>query len=64
MTAAEIAKHFVSARQRGQHLAHYPGTAPDTLVSAYAVQDAAIAASDRPVVGWKVGRIFPPLSDH
>jgi 2-keto-4-pentenoate hydratase len=64
MTAAEIAKHFVSARQRGQHLAHYPGTAPDTLASAYAVQDAAIAASDRPVIGWKVGRIFPPLSDH
>lgn len=63
MTAAEIAKHFVSARQRGQNLPHYPGTAPDTLASAYAVQDAAIAACDRRVIGWKVGRIFPPLSD-
>ncbi len=63
MTAAEIAKHFVSARQCGQNLPHYPGTAPDTLASAYAVQDAAIAACDRRVIGWKVGRIFPPLSD-
>lgn len=63
MTAAEIAKHFVLARQRGQHFTHYPGRAPDTLASAYAVQDAAIAAFDQPVIGWKVGRIFPPLSD-
>ena len=63
MTAAEIANHFVAARQCGQNLAHYPGTAPDTLASAYAVQDAAIEAFDRPVIGWKVGRIFPPLSD-
>lgn len=63
MTAAEIANHFVEARQRGQHLADYPGAVPDTLVSAYAIQDAAIKAFARPIVGWKVGRIFPPLSD-
>ncbi|MFN3619560.1 2-keto-4-pentenoate hydratase [Sphingorhabdus sp.] len=63
MTAAEIANHFVAARQRGQHLADYPGTVPDTLAAAYAVQDAAIAAFALPVLGWKVGRIFPPLSD-
>lgn len=63
MTAADTANQFVEARQRGQHLTDYPGTVPDTLASAYAVQDAAIKAFDRYVVGWKVGRIFPPLSD-
>lgn len=34
---------------------------PSSLNEAYAVQDAAIAAWDRPVIGWKVGRVPPPL---
>lgn len=63
MIAAEIASQFVAARRVGRHLPEYPGPLPESLSAAYAVQDAAIGFIDKPVVGWKVGRIFPPLSD-
>ena len=56
----EIARAFVTARAAGTALPAYPGTAPERLDAAYAVQDAAIALADRPVAGWKVGRINPP----
>jgi 2-keto-4-pentenoate hydratase len=61
---AAIAGRFLAARRAAGGLADYPGDFPDTLDEAYAVQDRAIAAWGRPVVGWKVGRINPPLSDR
>lgn len=64
MIAAEIANQFVTARLGGRHLPEYPGPLPESLSAAYAVQDAAIGFVGTPVVGWKVGRIFPPLSDR
>ena len=63
MIAAEIANQFVTARRVGRHLSAYPGPLPESLSAAYAVQDAAISFLEKPVIGWKVGRIFPPLSD-
>ncbi len=56
-----IAQSFVTARASGTALPDYPGDRPNALAQAYAVQDAAIALSDRPVGGWKVGRINPPI---
>ncbi|MFN3451764.1 MAG: 2-keto-4-pentenoate hydratase [Sphingorhabdus sp.] len=63
MIAEDIANRFVAARRRGRHLPEYPGPVPDSLSAAYAVQDAAIHATGQSVIGWKVGRIFPPLSE-
>ncbi len=60
----KIAGRFLAARRSAGGLAGYPGDFPDTLDEAYAVQDQAIAAWGRPVIGWKVGRINPPLSDR
>jgi len=62
--AAEIAARFLAARRAGRGLAAYPGELPDTLDQAYAIQDRAIAAWGKPVIGWKVGRINPPLSER
>ena len=62
--AAEIAGRFLSARRSAGGLADYPGDFPGTLDEAYAIQDAAIAAWGKPVIGWKVGRVLPPLSDR
>src|SRR5688500_18134893 len=59
-----IADRFLSARRAAGGLAAYPGVFPATLDEAYAIQDEAIALWDRPVIGWKVGRINPPLADH
>ena len=58
----EIAERFLSARRAADGLDDYPGEFPATLDDAYAIQDAAIARWARPVIGWKVGRIQPPLS--
>jgi 2-keto-4-pentenoate hydratase len=62
--ATAIAGRFLSARRAAAGLAEYPGEFPETLEQAYAVQDAAIAAWGRSVVGWKVGRINPSLSER
>jgi 2-keto-4-pentenoate hydratase len=59
--AATIADRFLAARRCAAGLDGYPGRFPESLEAAYAVQDAALAAWDRPVLGWKVGRINPPL---
>ena len=58
---ARIARSFVHARAAGVALPDYPGERPDRLADGYAVQDAAIALADRPIGGWKVGRINPPI---
>jgi 2-keto-4-pentenoate hydratase len=62
--ADAIAERFLSARRAATGLADYPGLLPATLDEAYAVQDAAIARWAKPVIGWKVGRIVPPLSER
>jgi 2-keto-4-pentenoate hydratase len=62
--SALIAGRFLSARRSATGLADYPGVLPHTLDEAYAVQDAAIASWGKPVVGWKVGRVVPPLPDR
>lgn len=59
--ALRIAQAFVAARRDAYGLPDYPGTAPDTLAQAYAIQRNAISLWGEPVAGWKVGRINPPL---
>ena len=58
---ARIAHGFVAARRDATALREFPGTIPAAIAEAYAVQDAAIALTDRAIAGWKVGRINPPL---
>ena len=58
---AIVAGRFRAARRAAGGLPNYPGEFPDTLDAAYRIQDAAIAAWGKPVLGWKVGRINPPL---
>ena len=58
---ADIAGRFLAARRAASGLSDYPGMLPETLDAAYRVQDAAIAAWNQPIIGWKVGRINPPL---
>ena len=60
--AATIAGRFLAARRSAAGLGAYPGALPESLDAAYRIQDEAIAAWDRPVVGWKVGRINEPLA--
>ena len=55
-----IAHAFVEARRAGRALAGYPGVQPDSLESAYLIQDEAIALWPDRVAGWKLGRINPP----
>ncbi len=58
---SRIAGRFLAARRAATGLDDYPGDFPATLDDAYAIQDAAIAAWGRPVIGWKVGRVAEPL---
>ena len=58
-----IAHAFVTARQQGRSLPDFPGTIPEDLVTAYQVQDQAIALWNDEVVGWKVGYIAAERRD-
>jgi 2-keto-4-pentenoate hydratase len=58
-----IARSFVDARRSGASLPDFPGEIPEDLVTAYRVQDLAIARWDDAVVGWKVGFIAPERRD-
>lgn len=60
----DIADAFVEARRTGKAITEYPGQRPTDLVSAYAIQDAALSVWDRKVGGWKVGKINPPTDDQ
>jgi 2-keto-4-pentenoate hydratase len=62
--AAAIAGRFLSARRAASGLEDYPGELPETLDEAYRIQDEAIAAWDKRIVGWKVGRINGPLVER
>jgi 2-keto-4-pentenoate hydratase len=57
----ETAEGFVRARKNDSPLAEYPGQRPSSLTQAYAVQDAALSIWNKPIGGWKVGKINPPL---
>lgn len=61
---ATIAGRFLAARRSASGLGGYPGELPPSLEAAYRIQDEAIAAWGRKPVGWKVGRVNPPLSDE
>ena len=58
--ARDIAGAFVAARRGRTAISEYPGHPPADLAGAYAIQDCALALWERPVGGWKVGRINPP----
>lgn len=60
---ATIADSFVAARRQGRALPGFPGEIPADLVTAYRVQDFAIAQWPDRVVGWKVGYIAPERRD-
>lgn len=60
---AAIAERFTAARSRGKAVDAFPGAIPDDLVTAYRVQDAAIARWPDTVVGWKVGYIAAERRD-
>ncbi|WP_211365689.1 2-keto-4-pentenoate hydratase [Pseudoxanthomonas suwonensis] len=60
---AAIAERFTTARSRGASLPAFPGDIPADLMTAYRVQDAAIARWPDRVVGWKVGYIAPERRD-
>jgi 2-keto-4-pentenoate hydratase len=62
--AAAIAERFVAARRSASGLDSYPGEFPPTLDKAYEIQDRAIAAWGRTVIGWKVGRVNPPYEQR
>ncbi len=57
----EVARRFVEARLNARALPDFPGQIPGTLDEAYAIQDIAISLYPDDVIGWKVGRIPPPL---
>lgn len=58
---ADTARAFVEARLAAQALPGYPGAVPETLADGYAIQEIALGLYPGEVVGWKVGRIPPPL---
>lgn len=60
---AAIAESFVGARRQGRALPGFPGDIPDDLITAYRVQDLAIAQWPDEVVGWKVGFIAAERRD-
>ncbi|QHL91917.1 2-keto-4-pentenoate hydratase [Sphingomonas changnyeongensis] len=60
---AGIAGRFLAARRAAVPLADYPGCAPGDLAEAYRIQDHAISGWGRDVIGWKVGRVMPPVSE-
>lgn len=62
--AAAIAGRFLASRRAAGGLTAYPGALPETLDAAYRIQDEAIVAWGKPVIGWKVGRINPPLAER
>jgi 2-keto-4-pentenoate hydratase len=59
MSLKEIAQNFVSARRAARALSDYPGQIPAVLTDSYAIQEEAIRLWDRPVIGWKIGRLAP-----
>lgn len=63
MSIERQAARFVEARRAASGFPEYPGALPADLDQAYAVQAAEIGQWTDPIVGWKVGRIAPPLAE-
>jgi 2-keto-4-pentenoate hydratase len=61
---ADIAARFLTARRQASGLADYPGAMPLSLDEAYSIQNHAIAAWNRSIVGWKVGRVQEPFASR
>jgi 2-keto-4-pentenoate hydratase len=59
MTFDDIATRFVTARRSATALEGYPGDIPSKLEESYAIQERAIKLWNRPVIGWKIGRLAP-----
>ncbi len=59
MTIDDIANRFVTARRSASALDGYPGEIPSRLSDSYAIQERAIALWNKPVIGWKIGRLAP-----
>ena len=57
--ALQIARAFVSARDRAMPLHDFPGPLPADMRFAYSVQEAAIGLKPNTVAGWKVGLVPP-----
>lgn len=55
----DIADRFVTARKSAKALDGYPGDIPARLEDSYAIQEAAIRKWNKPVIGWKIGRLAP-----
>jgi len=61
---ADISSRFLAARRAAKSLSSFPGTVPETLEAAYAVQARSIADWGEPVAGYKVGGIPPHWRDQ
>ena len=59
-----IADRFLAARRTADGFDEYPGQMPESLEDAYKIQDVAVRSWDRPVIGWKVGRVPSRLAAH
>lgn len=59
--APDTAATLLEARLSGQALAAFPAPVPATLAEAYAIQHRLCSALGGPVLGWKLGRVPPPL---
>ena len=59
----EVATAFVEARRRASILDAFPGALPETLKTAYRIQDASIRIDGRPIAGWKVAGVHPDLRE-
>ena len=59
MTHDDIAKSLVAARKSARALSAYPGAIPAQLADSYSIQERAIQLWDKPIIGWKIGRLHP-----
>jgi 2-keto-4-pentenoate hydratase len=62
--AQAVAERLVAARRSSRPLDDFPGEIPDSLTSAYRIQDCAISLWPDRVAGWKVGRIPPAVEEQ
>lgn len=62
-SGAAAARAIVEARRAARALPGYPGSPPTDIPSAYAIQDAGISAWPDRIIGWKIGKVPPPLQE-
>ncbi|MFM2042534.1 MAG: hypothetical protein RLY86_1110 [Pseudomonadota bacterium] len=59
-----ISHAFVTARRSAAALDGFPGSQPDDLATAYAIQDRSRASWPDRVIGWKVGLVPPAFRER